>query len=433
MSRTGVKLASALSIATLALAAGCGSSGSKSTSSGGGGDASITVWHGYTDVENTAIISLVAQWNTANPTRKVNLVFDGGNDSALTKTTAAIAAGKYPDIAYEYGSSLPSLATKKQAVDLTSTVADPAWNWSDFYPGERQASTVNGKVVGLPALVDNLALVYNKKLFDAAGVGYPTATWTWDDFRAAAKKLTSSSNKQYGWAYINDGSEDTVWRYLALLWQGGGNLLDSSGKAAGYNSPAGLKAMTLLKNMAVDDKSVYLDTGSDNYLNLFNSGKIAMLWTGPWDLSSIDKSVSYGTQVLPGSDTGSHASISGPDSWMVFNNGSKRVATAKAFLQWLLSPSIHLKFALATGDLPVRASEEKDPQFPAYLAKYPGDKVFVANMVNVTKSRPNISQYPEISSSIGQAVQSVLLGKSSPQAALTQSTKDVKDIFAESP
>ena len=40
--------------------------------------------------------------------------------------------------------------------------------------------------------------------------------------------------------------------------------------------------------MAVTDKSVYLDTGNGNYLNLFNSGKIAMLWTGPWDLSSIN-------------------------------------------------------------------------------------------------------------------------------------------------
>ena len=38
--------------------------------------------------------------------------------------------------------------------------------------------------------------------------------------------------------------------------------------------------------MAVTDKSVYLDQGNQNYLNLFNGGKIAMLWTGPWDLSN---------------------------------------------------------------------------------------------------------------------------------------------------
>ena len=422
-------MSAVLAVAVVATAAGCGSSHSGSS---GSSAAPITIWHGYTDVEAAAFNKLAAQWNADNPSRKVTVVFDGGNDSALQKTNAALAAGKYPDIAYEYGSSATSLVTKKQTVDLTETVKDPSWNWSDFFPGERQSATVDGKIVGLPALVDNLALVYNKKLFDAAGVAYPTATWTRDDFRAAAKKLTNASSKQYGWAYVNDASEDTVWRYDALLWQSGGQLLDSTGKAAAYNSPAGVKALTFLQDMAVKDKSVYLDSGNGNYLNLFNSGKIAMLWTGPWDLSSINSTVSYGVQVLPGDGT-NHASISGPDNWMVFNNGSKRVATATAFLQWLLSPSVHLQFAIDTGDLPVRASEAKDPKFADYLAKYPGDKTFVENMSNVTQSRPNITQYPEISASMGQAVQAALIGKSTPQAALDGSAKDVKTIFAESP
>ena len=64
--------------------------------------------------------------------------------------------------------------------------------------------------------------------------------------------------------------------------------------------------------MAVTDKSVYLDNGNGNYLNLFNSGKIAMLWTGPWDIASINKDVDYGVQILP-ADVG-HATIAGPDN-----------------------------------------------------------------------------------------------------------------------
>jgi multiple sugar transport system substrate-binding protein len=118
---------------------------------------------------------------------------------------------------------------------------------------------------------------------------------------------------------------------------------------------------------------------------------------------------------------------------MVFDNGTKRVAAAEAFLKWLLSTPVHLQWDIDTGDLPVRVSEAKDPKFGDYLAKYPGDKVFVDNMANVTKARPNITQYPEISASLGQAVQAVLLGRSTPQAALDASAKDVKDIFAESP
>ena len=174
------------------------------------------------------------------------------------------------------------------------------------------AATVGGKVVGVPALVDNLAVVYNKKMFQDAGVPLPTATWSWDDFRSAAAKLTDPSTKTYGWAYVNDGSEDTVWRYLALLWQAGGELLNSDNTKPAFDSAAGRTSLQLLQDMAVKDKSVYLDNGNGQYLNLFNSGKIGMLWTGPWDLSSINKGVDYGVALLPGYN-GDHETISGPD------------------------------------------------------------------------------------------------------------------------
>ena len=50
--------------------------------------------------------------------------------------------------------------------------------------------------------------------------------------------------------------------------------------------------------MALEDHSVYLDNGSGNYAPLFNSGKIAMLYTGPWDLSQFPD-VDFGVQILP--------------------------------------------------------------------------------------------------------------------------------------
>ena len=168
--------------------------------------------------------------------------------------------------------------------------------------------------------------------------------WTWTDFRDAAQKLTDAAAKQFGWAYVNDGSEDTVWRFLALLWQAGGDLLTTDNTKAAFNSPAGLKAMTLLRDMAVTDKSVYLDSGNGNYLNLFNAGKIAMLWTGPWDISSINKDVDFGVEILPGDMT--HATIAGPDNYVVHRQ-RRRSACRDAwdFIDWFTSAEEHLKYA----------------------------------------------------------------------------------------
>jgi multiple sugar transport system substrate-binding protein len=404
--------------------ASCGS-GSQSGSSG----STITLSHGYTDVEARAIKVQAAEWNKEHPDTKVKLLFNGGNDSALQKAVAGFTAGNYPDVSYQYGSSAATLAKQPKLIDLTDKVKDGSWDWQDFYPSEQQAATVGDKIVGVPALVDNLSLVYNKALFDKAGIAPPNDSWTWDDFRAAAAKLTDPATKTFGWAYVNDGSEDTVWRFLALLWQAGGDLLSSDNTKPAFDSPAGLKALTLLQQMGAKDKSVYLDNGNGNYLNLFNSGRIAMLWTGPWDLSSINRSVKYGVSLLPGYN-GNHETISGPDLWMAFDHDSSRSKTAVAFMKWLTSAKVHLQFAIATGDLPVRKSETQLPDYQKFLARYPSNKVFVQNLDNVKHVRPNIPEYPQVSTAIGEMVQSVLIGKAEPQQALDSAKAQVTSALA---
>jgi multiple sugar transport system substrate-binding protein len=415
------------------IVAGCGGSGSKSSTSPSasgstGGHVNITLWHGYTDVEATSIKTLVNEFNATHPNITVTPQNYGNSDYALQKVLAAIAGGKPPDIAYLYGSWAANIATSPMTVNLSPYIAkDPSWNWNDFWLAARNVTTVNGKIIGVPALIDNLALVYNKRLFAQAGIPLPTPTWTWTDFENAAIKLTNPSKKQFGWAYVNDASEDTVWRFWAMLWQAGGSILTPDGKRAAFDSPAGLKAMTLLQTLAKHN-AIYLDDGSDVYPGVFNSGHIGMLWTGPWDLSQISGHQPYGVTILPADQN--HQTISGPDNWVVFNNGSPRVKAALTFLKWFTSPKIDLKWATMTGDLPIRASVSKLPGYQAFVKKYPGIGEWVSNLANATQSRPVTTTYPKISSVVGQAVQSVLLGKADPQQALSQAAQQVNGILS---
>ena len=109
--------------------------------------------------------------------------------------------------------------------------------------------------------------------------------------------------------------------------------------------------------MAVTDHSMYLDPTDSAYANLFNSGKIGMLVTGPWDLSAFPN-VDYGVQVMPSfpGTSGGHQTISGPDNWVIFNNGPAQTAAAEKFLLWLTAPAQVKYFSLTTGDLPTRQS-----------------------------------------------------------------------------
>jgi len=424
MKRSGRMALAAAVAGVLLAAAGCGGSGASS------GKTQITVWEGYTDVEGKAFHQLVDEFNASHKDIDVK-VLETNNDYALQKVLTAVRGGTPPDVAYLYGSWAPNVAKIPSVVDLTSTVKSKQVDWEDFYPGERAVATVDGKVIGMPALVDNLAVVYNTSLLKKAGVPTPTADWTWDDFRAAAKKLTDPATKQYGTSYPADASEDSVWHWEAMLWQAGGQILNADDTKAAFNSPAGLQSMTTLKQMAVDDKSVYVDTTNSKYMDLFNAGKIGMLVTGPWDLSSVH--VPYGVQIMPayaGSSAG-HQSIAGPDNWVLFDNGSERVSAAKTFVTWLTAPAQVKKFSLATGDLPIRQSVGEDQAVVEQMnKKLPGLKTYIENLSNVKQARPQVAAYPKISEALGNAIVGVLLGKVSPQQALDQASSATDQALA---
>jgi multiple sugar transport system substrate-binding protein len=411
-------MVAAVAVAALALA-GCGGGGS-----GSSGKTTVVVWDGYEDVQGKNITALIAQYNKEHPDVQVTQLVSS-SDRVLQKVLTAVRGGTPPDVAYMFGSWSPNIAKIPQVVDMSSYVKDPSWKWNDFYEGERKAATVGTKIVGVPALVDNLAIVYNKTLFKQAGVAPPTPSWTWDDFRAAAKQLTDPSKKQYGWLIPADGTEDTVWHYDAMLWEAGGDILTPDNTQAAFNSAAGVKALTMLQQMAVTDHSVYLDTTNSNGTKLMNSGKIGMLVTGPWDLSSLPD-INYGVQVMPsfpGTGAG-HQTISGPDNWVVFDNGSQRRQAAVDFVRWLTAAPQVATTSLTTGDLPIRESVGQDKSLVKQLdQKLPGSSTFVANLSNVKKARPSVEQYPAISEAMGQAVVAVLLGKAQPAQALDQAAQ----------
>jgi len=426
-----------VSLAGALVATACTGGGGSSSSNSPGGPIQLTMWMGYTPpppvseaFEYLSLTKIVNAYNASQNKVHVNVEYVN-SDNALTKATVALQGGKQPDISYQYGTNMPQLATTPKLVDLTSRVNEPSFHWSDYFPGERAVATVGGKVLGVPALVDNLAVVYNKTLFQKAGVPFPKPDWTWSDFVAAAKAISDPSQKIFGLTFPADGSETTVWEYEAMLWEAGGDILNSDNTQAVFNSAAGVRALSTLQQMQ-QDNSLYLDFHPDSGKSeeLFNSGNIGMIITGPWDLSSFPD-VDYGVQVMPSFDPGgSHITIAGPDNWVIFDNGPARVNAAWDFLKYFSSPKVLLEDSMATGHLPTRASVEKLPGFAGFNAKFPGEGVYAANLANVTKARPQVPQYPSVSTALGQAVVSVLLGKAQPQQALDQAAQTADGVLA---
>lgn len=414
--------------------AGCGSS----DDDGGGGSGSgsgvteVTFWHGQNDITQRALERLVDEFNATHPSIEVDANSGGVlADEMLTKLTTSLAGDAYPDVAYVFGSDLANIARSDKVQNLTEAVAAPGWRWNDFWQGEREGATVDGRVRAVPALADNLGIIYNKRLFDEAGVPYPEADWTWDDFRATAKQLTDEGKGQFGYSWPGGGGEDTTWRLWPMIWQQGGDILTPDGRRAAFNSPEGVRALELVGEMATDDKSIFVDSdpNGERAIRLFQGGKLAMIEAGPWVLPDvIDAKVEYGAQRLPGFD-GDHTTIAGADNWVLFDNGDERSRAAQEFIQWLTAERQDLAWVAATQSLPLRRSTEQTAEYRRLASRVPGTDVFAMSL-DTARARPSLEVYPEMSKAVAEGVVAVLLGRADAQEALDAAAQRADAVLA---
>jgi multiple sugar transport system substrate-binding protein len=386
----------------------------------------IQVWSGQSDAAEKIVESLAKEFEKLHPNVNVDLSPGASStDQLLQKLSAGFAGDQYPDMSYAFGSWAGQLESSGRTLDISDEVKKPDVKWDEFTEAARGTAQPSGKkVIGFPAVVDNIGLLYNKTLFDKAGMAYPTKDWTWDDFRAAAKKLTDPANHVYGYGYSVSGSEETTWQFWPHLWQNGGSILNEAGTKSEFASAAGVDALTFLQSMAVKDKSVYLDQTDTKFGQLFTSDRIGMITSGPWQLSDLKTGgTKYGVVQLPGTD-GDHQTVSGPDIWALFDHKDKnRAYWATQFAQWLTSAEQDERFNVALGNLPLRSSEADSEAVKKEAAAFPGYEVFVANSANVKNTRPTSTGYAALSVAIGKSISTVLQGDGEPKSALEQAAK----------
>lgn len=413
-------LAMAFALAAF-VAAGCGGDDGSGDTAADGEPVEIEFWHGQTQGVADLLQRMIDDFNKTHPDIVVSKDSGGVNsDRMLQKVTAGLQAGTYPDIAYIYGSDLANLAKGDQLLNLQDAIDDGEINWDRFEDAAKAAVTVDDQPRAVPAFIDNLAVVYNKKIFDDAGVPYPKDDWTWDDFIATAAELNDADAGIAGFGWPGTGDEDTTWRIWPLVWQSGGEVVDESGDAVGFDGESGEAALDVVKQ-AADDGSVYIDgtAGAERMQQLFASGKMAMNVAGPYSLPEyVDAGVDYGVAPMP-SFGGEHTTIAGPDTWAVFDNGEARSQAAIEFLEWLSEPEQQLEWISESGSLPLTTDVRETKGFADYEKSLPGLEDFVKN-TELARTRPTIPEYPQISQAMGDAIASVLYGEAEPADALQQ-------------
>ena len=138
----------------------------------------------------------------------------------------------------------------------------------------------DGSHYGVPFLLDPNVLIYNKAMFDEAGLSYPSNDWTWEDFRNAAKALTKEDKSQYGYCFRTDTGQGSMHEWLVMA---GSNEFDYVNSVPLFAQDDALEGWSFVYDIMYQDGSTptgaqMTEIQGDTY---FQSGQAAMVFGAP--------------------------------------------------------------------------------------------------------------------------------------------------------
>jgi len=339
----------------------------------------------------------------------------------FTKLQTSVAGGTAPDTFELNYENFVTYASAGSLLDLTApSSADAEFDASAYYPKAYGVFQQDAKQYGLPESFSDVLLLYNKDLFDAAGVSYPTADWTWDDELANAQKLTNAASGTWG-----DFQPVQFFEFYKVLAQNGGSFFSPDGKTVTFNDPKGVEAAQWLisKVGKVTPESAF---GPDQDTALFKAGKLAMWHSGIWQFSGLkDAPFKWDVQVEPGKVQKAHHFFANA---VVASSATTHPAEAWAWLRFLTSSPEAVKTRLdASWELPAVADQS---QFGTYLDQTPPDNreaVFQA-LDNIVVP-PVIEQQSQMQDIVSKALESARLGQVPVQQALDDAAQQVQALL----
>jgi multiple sugar transport system substrate-binding protein len=208
-------------------------------------------------------------------------------------------------------------------MDITDRIASSSvTDMSKFPPELVSLYSYGGRQFGIPKDLDTIALWYNKKLFDEAGVPYPDATWNWDTLLDATRRL--STGDVFGFSAAISGQSN----YWPFVFQNHGWIITDDWTKSGYDDPRTIEALQFLADMVRNGyspgPSVFAE--NDQYV-LFQSGVLAMAPIGSWMVGEMNRNAyireNAGISVMPAGRDGTRATIMNGLGW-VANAATKK-------------------------------------------------------------------------------------------------------------
>lgn len=379
----------------------------------------ITVWETYNNEERAVFLSLVEEFEKANPgitIDPVNIPFDGLEPKILT----ALATDTAPDIVRVDVGFLPKLAMRGAVRSLDEYAEEKETR--ELRPVTLASCMIDGSLYGMPDQVNGLCLFYHREMFEDAGLDPDDPPETWDEFAEYARKLTDQKKGIFGF-----GMRNSLWWSLPFIYSFGGSILTDDnqkcalsepGAVAGFQFKVDLYSKYRVEGGAWRAGGIRDDVG-------FQSRKYAMVFNGPWAVKGLEASgIDFGVALIPAGPAGRATNVGGNN--LAVLSTCRQPAEAYKFLRHIVSRESQARWANELGQIPVNTAADSMID----LDKHPYLGIFMEQM-KYAVARPQVGSYPEIENDTNPEMQAALDGKKTVEEAMRAACKKVNTILEE--
>ena len=272
--------------------------------------------------------------------------------SEVEKVTAELAGDDLPDVLRVQGLNVQQWIRREAFLDLSSHFPDPD---ADFYGGPAEQFGWDGRIWGLPDTASPEVVFYNKSMFDAGGLPYPTEDWTYDDMRAAAIELTVDAEgrhpgevgfepatiRQWGW----NGGLTYFWQNELVRALGGDLCRNPDCTEMSFTDPATAHAIGWWVSLVRDDHAALYDPYGGSQTGVpgdpFLAGAAAMGSNGWFAVGQLNAAGTIDYDVIPpllGVDGERHTPLS--TNGYVIGAATAHPDEAWALVQALVAPDL---------------------------------------------------------------------------------------------
>ena len=353
-----------------------------------GPDATITysIWGDPQEIKNQQAI--VDAFHVANPKITVKVTVSDW-EPYWDKLQTSLAGGDAPDVFAMDGPLFPDYQTRDVLLDMKPFITREGYDLGQLADQAVADFTTPDGQFGLPRDLNVVALYYNKKMFDTAGIPYPDDTWDWAKLTEVAKQLTlTSGGKTTQWGFYTESTDmENYWS--ELVWQNGGDIISADHKTSLVGSDQAAGGIQFLQDLIWKDKVMPDAAITDALGDAFEQGQAAMEANGSWLVATHQAAgLDFGIAPLPKGPAGQATSIN-PTGAVIYK-GTKSPDAAWTFVKYLASPAAQTKLMELKAALPANKEVLAGP----FGSSFDGAKV-LADAIAYARIKPSFKGYNE--------------------------------------